>query len=176
MSSALILITALSSLSGTASFKDIPAHVVYGYPSEKALIEQCVVAASVKYSVHIDILRALLKQEAGYRGASIRNTNRSRDYGYAQTNSIHLPELAKYGVTKEKLMYDPCASIGTMAWMVAKHLAAAPRAADGTISALDYWKAIGNYHSKTPSLNKKYRESVWRHLQEIRGNRGTGTN
>lgn len=175
MPSSLILITALSSLPWGVSFKDIPAHEVYGYPSEKALAEACVIAASGKYRVNIDILRALLKQEAGFRGASVGNKNGSRDYGYAQTNSIHLPELARYGVTKERLMYDPCASIGTMAWMVAKHLAAAPRAADGTISALDYWKAIGNYHSKTPSLNKKYRESVWRHLQEIRGNRGTGT-
>ncbi len=176
MSSAVMLIYALSSVSGAVSFKDVPAHVVYGYPSEKALAEQCVIAAAAKYQVPSDILKALLKQEAGYRGASVKNKNRTRDYGYAQTNSIHLPELARYGVTKEKLMYDPCVSIGTMAWMVAKHLAAAPRGPDGKISAMDYWKAIGNYHSKTPSLNKKYRESVWYHLQEIRGSYGSSTN
>lgn len=135
-------------------------------PDEAVMIDKCILAASQKYQIHPDILRAIRAQEAGYRGAAIRNTNRSIDYGYTGINSINLPTLGEYGVTKEMLMYDPCASVGAMAWFLAKHLAKAKPGAKG------FWEAVGNYNSKTPEKNRIYQEKVWRKLVEIRRMRG----
>ncbi|MEB8287727.1 lytic transglycosylase domain-containing protein [Aeromonas veronii] len=129
--------------------------------SDEQAVETCLVAASQKYSVNYYLLKAVLKTEGGYRGAARENKNGSFDYGWAQTNSIHLPMLQQYGITKEKLMYDPCYSIGTMAWMLASELSKAAPGADG------FWQAVGNYHSKTPKHNLKYRKLVWKNLNAL---------
>lgn len=137
--------------------------------TEVVLLEQCMVAASERWSVPTDIMRAIRRVEGGNCGSAVRNTNGSVDYGWSQTNSINLPELSQYGVTKDSLMFNPCYAMGAMAWKLSTHLSKAEPTAEG------FWKAIGNYNSKTPALNKKYREKVWRALQQIRRERGETT-
>ncbi|EEQ4614490.1 lytic transglycosylase domain-containing protein, partial [Escherichia coli] len=47
----------------------------------------------------------------------------STDYGIMQINSVHIPELKKLGVIKDKndLLNNPCLNIQTGAWILARH-------------------------------------------------------
>lgn len=77
------------------------------------------------------------------------NRNGTVDIGIMQTNSIWLSELATYGIDEEKLK-DNCTSIKVAAWTLSKHWQ----------KTGDLWEAVGRYHSKTPSLKKRYQKKV----------------
>ena len=65
------------------------------------------------------LLYSIAKKESGMR-VSVVNTNKdgSQDLGLMQINSIHLDKLAKYGITREKLLTDPCINIKVGAWIL----------------------------------------------------------
>ncbi|WP_058034335.1 lytic transglycosylase domain-containing protein, partial [Burkholderia pseudomallei] len=62
------------------------------------------------------VLRAIAWQESHNRPEALnKNANGSTDYGLMQINSIHLPTLSRYGITKDTLM-EPCKSVYIAAW------------------------------------------------------------
>ncbi len=69
------------------------------------------------------------QQESGLVATAINhNKNKSgkiisTDYGIMQINSVHIPELKKLGVIKNKdeLLKKPCLNIHTGAWILARH-------------------------------------------------------
>lgn len=128
------------------------------------MIEPCIMASSAKYPiVHPDLIRAIIKTESGGRNGIVsKNSNKSKDLGVMQINTIHLPELQRYGITRDQLINDPCTSIATGTWMLAKHLSKAKPGDQG------FWNAVANYHSKTPKYNSIYQRKVWQNLQAIR--------
>lgn len=64
-------------------------------------------------------------------------------------NSIWLPQLAKYGITRERL-FDPCTNVMVGAWIYAGH-----------VRKYGYsWKAVGAFHSKTPDKSAVYVQKV----------------
>jgi soluble lytic murein transglycosylase-like protein len=95
-------------------------------------------------------LRAIDIVESGGKPWAVgHNNNGTVDIGAMQINSIHLPELARYGMTQDDL-FDGCKSIYTGAWILRK--------------AIDRygntWQAIGTYHSSTPALRDQYAAKV----------------
>lgn len=115
---------------------------------------QCVVKAAERHSVNPWVLKAILKVESNFKpGAVTRNTNGTVDLGMAQINSIHLRELAKYGIAEGDLL-NPCVSTYVAAW----HLAKQHRRHGNT------WFAVGAYHSATPCFNTRYVGLVWNTL------------
>ncbi|PZO21591.1 MAG: lytic transglycosylase, catalytic [Burkholderiales bacterium] len=115
---------------------------------------RCVVKAAERHSVNPWVLKAILKVESNFKpGAVTRNTNGSVDLGMAQINSIHLNELAKYGVGEQDLL-EPCVSTYVAAW----HLAKQHRRHGNT------WFAVGAYHSATPCFNTRYVGLIWNTL------------
>ena len=110
-----------------------------------------------RYNINPYLLAAIAKTESNFNANAVRqNTNGTRDIGVMQINSIHLPELAKYGVLESHL-YDPCTNITVGAWLLSRRQA-------------DYgntWEAVGTYHSKTPSYKWKYAEKVQGNLQQL---------
>lgn len=72
----------------------------------------------------------------------------ARDIGRMQVNTIHLSELAKYGIAPEHLLTRACRIVG--AWLYAKKV----RRHGNT------WAAVGAYHSETPHLRDAYARKI----------------
>ena len=124
----------------------------------------CFEAAGTYQGVSPLILRAIAWVEShGNPNALHRNTNGSIDIGELQINSIHLHELAAYGID-EHLLRDECVNIYVAAWQLKKQM----------MKYGDTWDAIGAYHSANARLRteyiKKIRETLtrWGWLGESR--------
>lgn len=125
---------------------------------------RCVVEAAQRYNVPIVLLRALMRQEGGCGQAHL-NTNGTYDYGCMQINSANLstgPKLSQYGISARHLQFDDCLNIQIGAFMARRHIDASP----------DFWRGVGAYNSGTytkgkENTNRRYRFSVWSHVQDI---------
>ncbi|MEM5433794.1 lytic transglycosylase domain-containing protein [Paraburkholderia diazotrophica] len=110
----------------------------------------CVLDAAKYHRVNPTVLLAIAVVESKMRPDAMHvNANGSHDMGVMQINSIHLPELARYGVKREDL-YDGCKNVYTGAWILRKRLD----------EYGNTWAAIGAYHSATPALRDGYAARV----------------
>ncbi|MFM0265567.1 lytic transglycosylase domain-containing protein [Paraburkholderia sediminicola] len=130
-------------------------------PAYTPYTETCIQQAVQEYGTHPDLIRAVMAQEAGEVGQVRFNKDGSFDMGPMQVNSVHLPELARFGITKEMLTNNECLNIviGTYYLQLA------------IMKSGDFWVGVGNYHSRTPDKNVGYQVRVWNHLLQIRGGR-----
>jgi len=99
----------------------------------------CVDDAAARHGINAGVLRAIGWQESRLRPMAFhRNADGSVDLGAFQINSVHLPELAALGVTRDALD-DGCVSADVAAWHYRRQ-----------IDRLgDTWFAVGAYHSLT---------------------------
>ncbi|KXV74682.1 conjugal transfer protein TrbN [Acetobacter malorum] len=128
-------------------------------------LSACVTEAAKRYRLPELLYRAILLTEGGAVGRTSPNPNGSYDIGPAQINSSHLPELAKAGISRERLLNDGCLNIHVGAWILAREL-------DGHTpnEPAEFWRRVGNYNSRTPRYNQAYQRKVWRNAQiAIRG-------
>ena len=130
-------------------------------PSDVRAELDCFAETAVYQHVSPVVLRAIAWQESHGNADSIhRNANGSIDHGMMQINSIHLPVLARYGVSSRDLM-NLCANIFVAAWHLHKMM----------VKYGNTWAAIGAYHSETPAERDRYARSieaiVWR-MGEVR--------
>lgn len=130
--------------------------------------EVCIVQAAAHYQAHPDLVRAVLRSENGTVGQIRRNKNGTFDMGPMQINSIHLPELAKYGITQQMITNNECLNIHLGTYYLQKNIVTTP----GAGTAPGFWYAVGKYHSATPEKNIRYQQSVWGRLIEVRSERG----
>jgi hypothetical protein len=110
----------------------------------------CINEAAMRYYVPTTLLISILITENGRRGAANLNKNGTYDYGPMQINSCWLPRIARFGYTREKLQFDPCANVEVGAWILSQALA----------NGHDIWNGVGNYHSYTKHENAKYASHV----------------
>jgi soluble lytic murein transglycosylase-like protein len=112
----------------------------------------CFAEASQRYGLNIEVLKAIAIQESSMRPqASRRNTNGTEDRGLMGINSVHWPQLERFGISAEAL-FDPCTNVMVGAFLLAGHV----RRVGAT------WNAVGDYHSRTPSLSTAYRDRIYR--------------
>jgi soluble lytic murein transglycosylase-like protein len=115
----------------------------------------CYDDAAAKQGINPWLLRAIVAKESGFRsGLVTQNRNRTDDHGEGGINSVHLPELAKYGWTRDHLL-DTCKNLQVTAWLLAKKIA----------KYGNTWKAVGAYHSETPVFRDRYAQDIQRILQ-----------
>lgn len=96
------------------------------------------------------VLRAIGDVESNFNPrATHTNSNGTTDLGLMQTNSVHLAELAKWGVESKDLM-DGCKSVFVAAWRVRKMIDKHGNTCN----------AIGAYHSETPAKRDAYVEKI----------------
>lgn len=117
----------------------------------------CAAGAATHYAVPLALVHAVMRQEGGRPGFTRTNTNGSEDIGVMQINSIHLPELARYGISRERLLNDGCLNVFIGTWMLKREI----------VQAGNLWRGVGNYHSHTPALNVKYQWLVWGRLKQL---------
>lgn len=122
-------------------------------------LKTCALAAARRYHLHEQLFLAVLATEDGHVGQSHRNDDGSYDFGPAQINSIHLPELNKLGITREQVINDGCLNLHIGAWLLARALDGQSPSDPG-----EFWRRVGNYNSATPVHNVTYQAKVWRHL------------
>lgn len=112
----------------------------------------CFDDAAAYHQVNAWTLRAIAYQESSFNERAVgRNSNGSVDVGLTQTNSIHFPDLAKFGISARDL-FDPCKSTFVAAWLLRKKI----------LKHGNTWAAVGAYHSETPSLRDRYAAQVKR--------------
>lgn len=130
-------------------------------PAYTPYTETCIQQAVQEYGTHPDLIRAVMAQEAGKVGQVRFNRDGSFDMGPMQINSVHLPELAPFGITKEMLTNNECLNIAIGTYYLQLAI----------MKSGDFWVGVGNYHSRTPDKNVGYQVRVWNHLLQIRGGR-----
>ena len=113
----------------------------------------CFDDAAQYHNVNPWILRAIAAQESGFNPTATHplNGDGSRDHGMTGINDVHLPELARYGITVGDLR-DWCKSVFVEGW----HLRNMVNKFGNT------WAAVGAYNSKTPSKRDVYAAKIRR--------------
>lgn len=114
---------------------------------------QCWADASAKYNVPVDLLYAIARVETGNRAGLISkpNKNGTYDIGLMQINSMHLPRLAKQGITKKDLVEKPCVNLHVGAMILAE-----------MIKRHGYtWVAIGAYNAGSHDKRVIYAKKVF---------------
>jgi len=120
--------------------------------------EGCIHEAAVRHRVPASLIRAILMVEGGQVGQTVSNRNGSVDIGPMQINSIWLPEIERRGGSFRLIRDHSCANIHFGTWLLSREITRFD------VTGLDrqtFWRAVGNYHSRTPELNSRYAERVW---------------
>lgn len=117
----------------------------------------CFDDAAQYHRVNPLVLRAIaLVESRGNAHALNRNKNGSFDVGEMQINSIHQPELARYGISPPDL-YDACKNIYIAAWILRRSMD----------KYGNTWDAIGAYNSATPRYRNRYAARVQRAVKTL---------
>jgi soluble lytic murein transglycosylase-like protein len=120
--------------------------------------DSCLQGAARYHGVNPLILRAIIFHESrDDPNLVMKNKNGSIDVGLGGLNSVHFPELARYGIGKDQLL-DGCVNVYVSAW----HLAKQVKIHGNT------WTAVGTYHSKTPSKRDRYATLIFEVLKSWR--------
>lgn len=148
---------AMSARLATGSYQTpVQRQTVSARPQEN---DQCVLSAAARYAIPLQVFQAVLRTEGGWTGLRKRNSNGSYDMGPAQINTIHLPELRQYGITESALINDTCTNLHVAAYRIRSEINRTG----------DFWRGIGNYHSRTPKYHQIYLSKVQKHLSQILG-------
>ncbi|MFM0636417.1 lytic transglycosylase domain-containing protein [Paraburkholderia metrosideri] len=110
----------------------------------------CFDSAGTYQGVNPLVLRAIAWVESRGNPAAVHhNANGSTDIGELQINSVHLRELATYGINAQGLR-DECVNIYVAAWHLKKQM----------VKYGNTWDAVGAYHSESPPLRDAYAQMV----------------
>jgi soluble lytic murein transglycosylase-like protein len=116
----------------------------------------CINQAATYHQVNGHVLRAIGWHESRLKPEAIgRNTNGTLDIGAFQINSIHLNDLARYGID-QKALTDGCVSAYVGAWHYRKQIN----------QYGNTWFAVGAYHSRTPARAAWYANQIARQLMQ----------
>lgn len=128
------------------------------FPSQALANQFCFKEAAVAYQVNDLVLHAIAVHESRLDPSVINiNTNGTEDIGLTGINTVHLQELSRYGISREKL-FDPCINLHVRAWLLSKKIA----------KYGNTWKAIGASHSETANLNQIYQLKVYKEFLKLK--------
>jgi len=106
----------------------------------------CINQSAIEFHIPAKLIIAILNNERGKIGQAVLNKNGTYDLGPMQVNTSWLPELKKYGISRQDVQYNACINIQVGAWILAKSITEETNLLTG----------IGNYNSHTFTLNKSY--------------------
>lgn len=123
------------------------------------VVNYCVKQASEKHKIHPYVLEAIIAVEGGKVGTVSKNSNNTYDLGLMQINTVNLPQIQKKfpKVGWTQLAYSPCINIAVATWMLSNHLK----------ETKEIWKAVGNYHSRTPKYHNRYLKLIDKAYRKI---------
>lgn len=78
----------------------------------------CWEQAGARYGVDPLLLYSIAQKESRFRNDAVnRNRNGTEDVCMMQINSTHFAQLAQWGITRDRLLADPCVCINVGAWV-----------------------------------------------------------
>jgi len=116
----------------------------------------CMIAAAVRYDLPPRVLPVIQRVEGGRVGSVRPDSDGSADLGIMQINTrwiaplsaiVHMPATQ----TAARLVSDGCFNVAAAALILRGYVSE---------NHGDIMRAIGDYHSHTPSLNEAYRQKV----------------
>jgi len=118
----------------------------------------CMALVAQAYALPPRVLPSIQAVEGGRPGIVHPNTDGTQDLGIMQVNTLWLPTLARTtelppAEVRERLLTRPCYNIAAAGLILRTYL-------DETRGNL--LRAIGNYHSHTRLLNRRYQARVLR--------------
>lgn len=136
--------------SGTGKYKYLIQNADY--------MRGCWDNAAKVYGVDPWLLMAIAKVESSFNHNAINvNKNQSTDIGMMQINTIWLPTLRKFGISKQDLL-NPCTSIFVGAWIMAQNIRNFGYNQDG----------IGAYNSPgNITIRRNYARRVYQAYHEL---------
>ncbi|MBE3061024.1 MULTISPECIES: lytic transglycosylase domain-containing protein [Pseudomonadota] len=88
--------------------------------------------------------------------ATHRNSDGSEDIGLMQINSVHLPRLARFGITRD-MLFDACINAYVGTWILRE-----------IIDRLGpTWNAVGAYNARDPLKRQRYANSIFSQWQSL---------
>lgn len=144
----------------------IAGAVLTALPVFASAADYCWQEAGARYGVDPLLLYAIARQESRFDNhATNRNPDGSEDVCMMQINSSHFGKLASYGITRERLVNDPCLCIEVGAWVLSSayvHYGVDWR------QGVD-WDGVGAYNAgtKASSGQQRRREAYARSVQRI---------
>jgi hypothetical protein len=123
----------------------------------------CFVASGAKYGIDPRLLWAIAETESSGRADARNLSHLSRtgtiDIGLMQINSSWLPTLARFGITRDRLLDNPCLNIDVGAWILARTIRQQGAS----------WDAVGAYNTACTQLKgdactasrQEYVRKVW---------------
>ncbi|AUT46406.1 lytic transglycosylase domain-containing protein [Achromobacter sp. AONIH1] len=126
----------------------------------------CWRAAGQRHGIDPLLLYAIASAESSLDARAInRNRDGSHDIGLMQINSMHLPDLARQGITRQRLLDEPCLSIDVGASILSGFIRRHGRT----------WRAVGAYNAGSAANREaartRYVERVWPLYLELAGER-----
>lgn len=116
-----------------------------------------------RYDIEPELLQAIAAVESGYQAGAMNtaNSDGSRDIGLMQINSMHLPRLARQGITEQRLLSEPCLSVEVAASILAEF-----------IQRFGYnWTAVGSYNAgaapEREASRLRYAEKIWARYEAL---------
>lgn len=118
---------------------------------------RCMLLAASVYHLPPRALPVIAVIEGGAVGMVHPNPNGTVDLGLMQINSIWIDPLARRtrltpAATRTRLIDDPCFNIAAAALILRTDI---DRAGG------HFMRGLGDYHSATPELNRRYRHRAW---------------
>tara|TARA_R110002167_G_scaffold204292_1_gene408331 strand:+ start:1570 stop:2112 length:543 start_codon:yes stop_codon:yes gene_type:complete len=155
----LIHAVGLVSLAMTPAFPDTTAQAAVR-KADEARIAGCINQAAAGRPWLEKALWGLRDQEAGWIGAEVRNSNGTYDLGPMQINTWWVPKIAAQlgrsaAEVRHWLRFDACFNVGAARWIFLAALR----------DNVDFWKAVGVYHSPTSWRQQHYALSVAKHMK-----------
>lgn len=114
---------------------------------------QCVFQAARDYQISPAVLYAVRTKEGGTAGKSSRlNANNTRDHNQTQINDKWISFFYKNeGINPSLLVTDPCIGIRATGFIIRSEINRVG----------DFWRGVGNYHSRTPEKNQLYLNDIY---------------
>ncbi|WP_231589305.1 transglycosylase SLT domain-containing protein [Chromobacterium sp. LK11] len=122
--------------------------------------------AGARHRVDPLLLYSIAKVESSLNPRAVNyNKDGSHDIGLMQINSLHLPALAQRGISRQRLLDEPCLSVQVGASILADFIA-----------RYGYtWRAVGAYNAggaaAREGARKRYVDKVWRQYLQLRAER-----
>ncbi len=137
----------------------VPEFKIIELPAEPPVPKpSCFEVAAARQGLDPAILKAIALRESSFNPNVVnKNRNGSYDLGLMQINTIHVPELNKFGIHRRDLM-KACMSIHVAAWLLKQKVK----------KYGPTWAAIGAYHSETPAERDLYAKQIKQDLKTIK--------
>ncbi len=125
----------------------------------------CMLMVANTFGLPPRVLPVIQMVEAGKPGLASRNSNGTEDLGVMQVNTIWVPVFAPQlglspEVMRDRLLNQPCFNIAIAGAILSMHMSETK----GNLA-----RAIGDYHSRRPTLNARYQTKVGAAAEKIFG-------